>query len=352
MVAESRHLLTAWLVVLLFLSFLFFPSSFLFFLLRSSPNLLSKADIAKIYISVKDGGGRGLNENQINNQEFKTCLVLLAMCGTRACQVLPPKVHTIAESRSTSRDATQYIARQDQIPCVDKLKWLLRRIFNSPIARESKARHLVKFRAQFADMLNADGNPLSYLRPYVFDDSTSQRSSRGEFSERSVSAIPQRRLSLAPHANAHLNWIKLKDEKGRTYYFNRDTGNVTWEKPLVLGASNLSVHSNSDSNSRSALRVPAFIPNGGAVDEMLFTTTQQEAYTRGSIAMASKSFSAIQRAIQEDTKHETSEPSPWENSADTEKSGPSPWEVDHSKGNAGRSMRRPSMITPNFQSEL
>lgn len=134
------------------------------YLARSSPNLLSKADISKIFIAVKSGGGRGVHQDQIDNSEFKTCLVLLALCGTRACEVLPPIVHTIAESRSStslrSGDFTRYTNPNDKkppIPPVDKLKWLLRRIFNSPVARESKARHLVKFRSQFADMLNADG---------------------------------------------------------------------------------------------------------------------------------------------------------------------------------------------------
>ena len=33
--------------------------------------------------------------------------------------------------------------------------------------------------------------------------------------------------------NEHLNWMPLKDEEGRTYYFNRETGTVTWEKPKI-----------------------------------------------------------------------------------------------------------------------
>ena len=80
---------------------------------KTAPNLLSKADIAKIFIAVKNGGGTGHHPNQIDNTEFKTCLVLLALCGTKACAVLPPIVHTISDSRSSSSlsssDVTNYL---------------------------------------------------------------------------------------------------------------------------------------------------------------------------------------------------------------------------------------------------
>ena len=80
---------------------------------KTAPNLLSKADIAKIFFAVKNGGGTGQHPNQIDNTEFKTCLVLLALCGTKACAVLPPIVHTISDSRSSSSlsssDVTNYL---------------------------------------------------------------------------------------------------------------------------------------------------------------------------------------------------------------------------------------------------
>lgn len=69
---------------------------------RTNPNLLSRADVAKIFIAAKNGGGTGTKEDQIDNNEFKTCLVLLAICGVRACAILPPIVHTIADSRSST----------------------------------------------------------------------------------------------------------------------------------------------------------------------------------------------------------------------------------------------------------
>ena len=50
--------------------------------------------------------------------------------------------------------------------------------------------------------------------------------------------------------------MPLKDEEGRTYYFNRETGTVTWEKPKIA----------------SVAGVPPFLTS----NEFLFTQQQEQ----------------------------------------------------------------------------
>ena len=223
-----------------------------------------------------------MKENLINNQGFKECLVLIALCATRSISVRAPVVHTIAESRSSmslnQNDLSALSRHESEIHPVDKLKWLFRRIYNSSVACESKVRHLVKFRQQFGRNLMRDGNPFSYLLPYRLDtqqadefgtDTASSSGYSGTDSAASSSGatasrrynrsragkstgrhksksngsqantvrngdnyLAKRRVSLAPQSN-HLNWITLQDDSGQLYYFNRETNQTQREKPVM-----------------------------------------------------------------------------------------------------------------------
>jgi hypothetical protein len=235
-----------------------------------------------------------VKENLINNQGFKECLALIALCSTRSISMHAPVVHTIAESRSSmslnQNDLSALSRHESEIHPVDKLKWLFRRIYNSSVARESKVQHLAKFRQQFGRNLARDGNPFSYLLPYRLDAQqmdefgTDTASSNGGYSSSSSSSganasrrynrsragksksrykvgsggggggagtrgngdgngsqantargeryLAKRRVSLAPQSN-HLNWITLQDDHGQYYYFNRETNQTQREKPTM-----------------------------------------------------------------------------------------------------------------------
>ena len=98
-------------------------------------------------------------------------------------------------------------------------------------------------------MLNKDQNPITYLRPYrtqvaatssstsTFNNNELQKMetlSESTTVSRSRDAISSpRRMSLNPSVNMHLNWVTLKDNQGRTYYYNPDEGTVQWEKPTA-----------------------------------------------------------------------------------------------------------------------
>ena len=144
---------------------------------------------------------------------------------------------------------------EDHVQPVDKLKWLFRRMFNSSIARDSKAKYVVQFRQQFADMLHTDGNPISYLLPYraavaarhaamakhaiekaaatvamqqrnhdmaltTIGSGTMQQWHHA-IKNNTVSAVPKRRLSLHAKASNYMVWTKLLDDHQRPYYYNQ-----------------------------------------------------------------------------------------------------------------------------------
>ena len=131
---------------------------------------------------------------------------------------------------------------------------MFRRIFNSPVARESKVRHLVKFCQQYADMLNMDGNPYTYLLPYrkeatiyaaeqgyrrmsLSDGIVNRLNEKGEdgTSEASdVIAVPQRRLSLSAKASDYMVWVTLHDDQGRPYYYNQSKPLIFFVPPFVI----------------------------------------------------------------------------------------------------------------------
>ena len=122
-------------------------------------------------------------------------------------------------------------------------------MFNSSVARDSKARYVVKFRQQFADMLHIDGNPISYLLPYraavaarhaAMADHAMEKAAatvamqqhttigsgtmqqwHQAIKNNTVSAVPKRRLSLSAKASNYMVWTKLLDDQQRPYYYNQ-----------------------------------------------------------------------------------------------------------------------------------
>lgn len=152
------------------------------------------------------------------------------------------------QQQTTTHDQTTP-GEEDHVQPVDKLKWLFRRMFNSSVARDSKARYVVKFRQQFADMLHIDGNPISYLLPYraavaarhaAMADHAMEKAAatvamqqhttigsgtmqqwHQAIKNNTVSAVPKRRLSLSAKASNYMVWTKLLDDQQRPYYYNQ-----------------------------------------------------------------------------------------------------------------------------------
>ena len=78
-----------------------FCERFLWFHTHRTVSVLSKYQIAQIFVAVKHGGGVGVMPGYISYSEFRTALVLLAFAGAESERRSHPVVYVNQDSRSS-----------------------------------------------------------------------------------------------------------------------------------------------------------------------------------------------------------------------------------------------------------
>ena len=189
-------------------------------------------------------------------QEFQTALALLALAGSRSCHKLPPVVHTIAQSRSSSALQNHVLPTGSELMTpepLDMIKWLFLRMYNAPVSDISKLTFMNTFRRRFARDYKKDGKPKNYLV-----------SRRRKPVSRPGSPLPMDlREKLEVRSITESDWVRLADPNGREYYWNKKTCETQWEKPFLNAPVSPSRNETGEDVSSSSASTPWQVTNGG-----------------------------------------------------------------------------------------
>eukprot|EP00943_MAST-04B_sp_MAST-4B-sp1_P008111 g8111.t1 len=236
-----------------------FCEHFLWFHTHRTVSILSKYQIAQIFVAVKHGGGTGVMPGYISYSEFRTALVLLAFAGAESERQSHPVVYvnqdsrsSVARSYSENHKSTIKHKQFDPTP-VNKIKWLLSRIYECTEAKDNKAQWMIPFKDAFRRMYRHDGSPKSYLSLYFQkqeETALSKQRRRAAGQTNSLSSNNRneiiikspRRMSIGSGSE----WIELKTADGKPYYFHKESSRVQWNKPqndLVRIQANMSTTS-------------------------------------------------------------------------------------------------------------
>ena len=213
---------------MLYQEFQKFCEIFLWLHSHQTTSLLSKYQIAQIFVGVKHGAGTGLMQRYISYSEFRTGLVLLAFAGAESERRLHPTVYigdTLNSSASRHQDIHSHKLTHEHkefdATGVNKLKWLLKRIFDCSERRDQKVYWLIPFKDAFSKMFKDDGRPASYLSPRATTTPQKKRETV------TILRSPPR-MSVGSGSD----WIELRTEEGRPYYFHKQSSKVQWKKPI------------------------------------------------------------------------------------------------------------------------
>ena len=216
-----------------------FCERFLWFHTHRTVSVLSKYQIAQIFVAVKHGGGTGKMSGYISYSEFRTALVLLSFAGAETERQSRPVVYVNQDSRSSvARSYTEKYKGDlqhkefDPTP-VNKIKWLLSRIFECTEAQDNKAQWMIPFKDSYRRMYRNDGKPKSYLS-YAYQQrqrlamlQAKQAGNSSPNSRNNVIIKSPRRMSIGSGSE----WIELKTAEGKPYYYHKETSKVQWNKP-------------------------------------------------------------------------------------------------------------------------
>eukprot|EP00944_MAST-04C_sp_MAST-4C-sp1_P009391 g9391.t1 len=212
-----------------------FCENYLWFHTHRTRTVLSKYQIAQIFVAVKHGGGVGHMPDYISYSEFRTALVLLAFAGAESERLSHPIAYTgrdsqssVAKSYSEIHKATIQHKAFDPVP-ISKVKWLLGRIYECSEAKDNKTQWMNSFKDAYKSMYNRDGKPKSYLSP-VYEEARLYRirtRTKGPQRSKSVIVKSPRRMSVG----SGCEWIELRTAEGKAYYFHKESSTVQWEKP-------------------------------------------------------------------------------------------------------------------------
>ena len=211
-----------------------FCENYLWFHTHRTRSVLSKYQIAQIFVAVKHGGGAGDMPDYISYSEFRTALVLLAYAGAESERMSHPVAYigrdsqsSVAKSYSEIHKATIQHKAFDPVP-VSKVKWLLSRIFECSEAKDNKTQWMNSFKDAYKSMYNRDGKPKSYLSPaYEEARLIKIRKRTGPQRAKEVIVKSPRRMSVG----SGCEWIELRTAEGKPYYFHKGSSTVQWEKP-------------------------------------------------------------------------------------------------------------------------
>ena len=211
---------------MLYLELQEFCETYLWLHTHHTTSLLSKYQIAQIFVVVKHGAGTGVMPGYMSYSEFRTALVLLAFAAAESERRQHPAVYVSQDSNSSASQANIHSHKFlhehkefDPKP-VSKLKWLLKRIYDCSERRDKKTQWLTPFKKVFQRMHIEDGKPVSYLAPNV---EISQKKRRSTITV--LSSPPKHSVGSGS------DWIELKTAEGQLYYFQKSTNKVQWEKP-------------------------------------------------------------------------------------------------------------------------